>query len=286
MKILVTGAAGFAGTNIAASLCERGYEVIGIMRRKPDKQYPFRELVHDLSQPFELGEPIDAIVHTAGAHPGSTVAQLKKDNIDTMQTLIGVACKYAIPKVIYLSAVSVYGEIHSTVIDENSDIMNPDAYGATKYLAEQLLLEQAGICGVCLRLPGIFGFGATKSWLVNTTRQICAGNNVTIYAPNFLSNNFVYIKDLARFIDILLSKKETVHSIYLLGSQQKIAISDLVFEIKKQAKSQSGIHIGKALKVPFSLDVRRAAGSGFRSTPPLKMIADYFERRNTLVAED
>lgn len=286
MKILVTGAAGFAGAHIAASLCESGYEVIGIMRRKPDKQYPFRVLVHDLSQPFELVEPVDAIVHTAGAHPGSAVSQLKKDNIDTMQNLIGIACKHAIPKVVYLSTVSVYGEIHSAAIDENSDITNPDVYGATKYLAEQLLLEQAGICGVCLRLPGIFGFGATKSWLVNTTRQICAGNDVTIYAPNFLSNNFVYIKDLARFIDILLSKKETVHSIYLLGAQQKIAISDLVFEIKRQAKSKSEIHIGKALKAPFSLDVRRAVSSGFCSMPPLTMIADYFERRNTLVMEE
>ena len=276
MKILVTGAAGFAGSYIAASLYGNGHEVIGLMRKSPHGACPFRVLVHDLSQPFEIAESIDAIVHTAGAHPGSTVAQLKRDNIDTMQNIVAFARRHMIPKVIYLSTISIYGTVQSDFINEDTDIINPNVYDVTKYLAERLLLEQTGIHGICLRLPGIFGYGATKSWLVNITKQICADRGVTIYAPDFLSNNFVYVKDLANFVGLLLSKENT-ESIYLLGAQQRITVLDLVYGIKQQARSSAEIHIGDAPKVPFFLDVRRAVDSGFCSTTPLEMVADYFK---------
>lgn len=281
MKILVTGVAGFAGGYIAKFLYAKGHDVIGVVRRYADMKYPFQVVVHDLSSPLNIIEPIDVIVHAAGVHPGNTVSCLKHNNVDTMQTIIDFAKRHETSKVIYLSTVSVYGTIRSDSVNEDTDIINPDLYGMTKYLAEQLLLEQYEINGICLRLPGIFGYGATRSWLVNTTQKICEGKDVTIYAPDFLSNNFVYVKDLAKFICTLLSEKIS-ESIYLLGAQQRISISDLVFGIKNEAKSNSMIHIGVVEKRPFFLDVRKAVDKGFCSVPPLEMVAEYFKQMKQL----
>ncbi len=280
-RILVTGATGFAGSYIACFLKASGYDVYGLTRQKnsADKSF-FPMICQDLAVPLSVDMDFDAIVHTAAAHPGCPITQLKRDNIDTMQNIIDFSREHSVSKIIFLSSVSVYGTIKTDVINEETDIINPDAYGLSKRIAELLLLEQSQIEGVCLRLPGLFGVNAKHSWLVETVYKICTGQDITIYSPDFLTNNFVYIKDLAKYVHILLSNNNAPR-VCLLGAKQKISILDLVLAVKERAQSPSKIHIGKTIKSPFSLDIQKAISYGYHSVSPLEMISDYFACMNS-----
>lgn len=280
-RILVTGVKGFAGNYIASFLTKEGHKVYGLARHATtEDDMPFPILCHDLAFPLSLDMDCDVIVHTAGAHPGCSVVQLKRDNIDAMQNIIDFAHKHNVSRIIFLSSVSVYGTIFVNAVNEDTSITDPDAYGLSKRLAELLLLDQSQIEGICLRLPGLFGINANHSWLVDTTQRICKGKDVTIYSPEFLSNNFVYIKDLAKFIQVLL-EKQVVPPVCLLGAEEKISIFNLVQSIKEKANSPAKIHFGKSLKPSFSLDVQKALSCGYKPMAPLEMISDFFADRNS-----
>ena len=239
------------------------------MRKKP-KHCPFSVIVHDLSMPIHNGEFFDAIVHTAGSHPGNTAIRLKQDNIDAMEHLVEYAEKMEIPRMIYLSSTSVYGDVRTDVIDEGTDIRNPDVYGLSKYFAEKILLESS-LHWICLRLPGIFGEGSYRGWLSSVLKLASENKDITIYSPDFSTNCFVFIDDLVRFIDVLM-KKRIDKGIFVLGTSEKIMIKNCVEIIRNAVHSKSFVHVDKRKVFPFSLNIEKAIEHGFTSTRPQEFI--------------
>lgn len=166
MKILVTGAGGFAGRNIVQYFASQGeHRVVGTYRRhRPDTITNAEMLQLELSDEIDIDGNFDAIIHTACARPGKghTFRTFKRDNIDSMEQLIAFAQKKGIKTFINLSTKSVYGEGFRSEdeLHEDADKKNQDAYGLTKYAAECLLKDETDMNGISLRLPGISGPGA------------------------------------------------------------------------------------------------------------------------------
>lgn len=112
LNVLVTGAAGFAGSNIIKFLLDKGHGVTGVYRRRiPDAIQGCRYVQQDLSESIHLSGRFDAIVHTACAHPsaGNTFQLLKRENIDSMERLLEYARRHHIRTLINLSTKSIYG---------------------------------------------------------------------------------------------------------------------------------------------------------------------------------
>lgn len=275
MRVLVTGAAGFAGYHIANSLAANGHSVTGMARTPKPSLASFTLIGHDLSEPILLDADFDVIVHAAGSHPGGSALQLKRDNIDAMENIVDFAERRRIPKIIFLSSISVYGQIRDDVVNEETCIINPDIYGLSKYVAEKILRDSRHVKGVCLRLPGIVGSGAKYAWLNSVVEQMRRNVRVRIHSSKFLTNNFIHIDDLAKFVDILV-KKETSHEIFVLGMHKKIAIKDCVEFIKACSGSKSEIEIYNTATKNFSLDIMRAHENGFSSMSPEEAIRKLF----------
>ena len=274
-EILITGVAGFAGRRIAEYLQSAGFNVCGVVRNRKGADYPFPTIEQDLSEPIECQQKFDAIVHAAGKHPGSTMDELKRNNIDAMSNLIEFARTHGVRKIIYLSTTNVNGEIRAEEIDERTDVLNPDPYGLSKYVAELLLKECKELEGVSLRLPGIVGAGAQRSWLPSVFDKFKRNETVTIYSPEFEINNFVHVEDIAKFIEILL-KRSDKYLTFVLGTSERMSVRDCVETLKSTLDTKSVIEIGEPKKAPFALNVEHALAYGFSPRRPRDLIFDSF----------
>ena len=272
-RILVTGAGGFAGRHIAEYLHAKGYDIVGtVYRHVPNVSFP--TISCDLSQPIELNQEFDVIVHAAGSLPYRTpdFMEYKRNNIDTTQNLLNFALRKNISRVVFLSTIGIYGEFCDTIIDENSDRINPDAYGLTKYIAECMLRSVPEIKSISLRMPGIIGPGCKGVWLSNVIEKFQRNEEVTIYSPEFTTRNFVWVEDLARFVDRLILMDYWKYDVLLLSSDETISIRKIVNAAREMYASSSEIIVRKTDKQPFCLSNARAKEMEYEGISPIKMI--------------
>jgi len=99
--------------------------------------------------------------------------------------------------IVFLSGVFVYGEIRDVMITERPQICNPDTYGLTKLVGQDIVQQQGTITVYILRLPGVLVDGASSPWLV---RQI----QKAIQNADAPFNNAVWVGGSCRFVYELL----------------------------------------------------------------------------------
>lgn len=284
MRILVTGAGGFAGKNIIKYFMARGHSVVGIYRNhKPTalEAMGCHLVFQDLSEKINVPGTFDAIIHTAACTlPVSECNYMSfiKGNVDAVVNLIEFAKKREIKNFIYFSSRSIYGEIRENEIFENSDIINPDAYGNTKYIGECLLRDAGDAINViCLRVPGITGPGAHNTWLVKIVSECLANHKITI--SDFYTQNFVWIFDIAAFIEKLAIqgiygekfKYDTVNLACETGANNR----DIINVIKQRTASTSEIVIRRPQNGLFILNADKAYEMGYKSLTVLEIVDRY-----------
>lgn len=281
MKLLVTGAGGFAGKNFIEYLLAQGHEVTGIVRAIDNKNggVPGCKLIaRDLSREIDIDGDFDAIIHTACARSGDYLKH-KHDNTDSMEQLISFARRAGISTIINMSTRSIYGEVRVPEVFETTDIINPDDYGLTKYGAEVLLREAYDINGISLRVPGISGPGAHGTWLVNTVREFMNNEPVTI--SDFETKNFVWVTDIVKFAEKLISK--SIKGERFLYDEVNLACREgennirLADEIKRRTGSSSVVTVVPPGPGLFLLNSDRAYSMGYESHTPMEITDMYLD---------
>ena len=179
MKILVTGANGFIGTQLSETLANSGHEVRNTARSVAPNSPATRETVTcDLESADSLDHlttGCDAIVHLAGrAHvmsddPATSESLYVSANIDVTRKLAQSASRTGVKRMILMSSVKVNGE--STTIDTpftSQDAPNPqDPYGRSKTQAEQALWDVTStseLKGIVIRPPLVYGPGVRANF--------------------------------------------------------------------------------------------------------------------------
>lgn len=164
MRILLTGGAGFIGSNTAVELLNGGYEIVvadnfcnsdpavpARVARITRKLVPVSQTdvtdKADLRRLFQAYE-IDAVVHFAALKAvGESVArplEYYRNNLDGLLTLLEVMEEFHVKTLIYSSSATVYGSEHPMPVSEDmptGTCTNP--YGWTKLMSEQILRDAA-----------------------------------------------------------------------------------------------------------------------------------------------
>lgn len=182
MRVAVTGGSGLAGSAVVSQLHEAGYEVVSIDRAQPPQPVAEYRLVDccDLGQVFGACSGVDAIVHLA-AIPRPvhhTPDQVFHSNIMATFNVFEAAAVLGIPRVVYVSSMSVLGLPFSYTpirlvylpIDEAHPQAPQDAYALSKALGEDIALAFArrmagALSVVSLRFPWIHRPESFKSVL-------------------------------------------------------------------------------------------------------------------------
>ena len=159
--VLITGAAGFLGSEVCNFLSNNGYSVITLGRKNAD-------IICDLGDSVpKLPSSINFVIHAAGkAHlvPKTELeaADFFKVNVKGTQNLIeGLReSKSNIQSFVFISSVAVYGVSQGSEIDENHPLLAEDPYGKSKIEAETIIRNfctSNNIQYTLLRLPLIAG---------------------------------------------------------------------------------------------------------------------------------
>ena len=175
MRIAVTGASGFVGRCLATRLVADGHDVRGIVRRTagmPDR--PWETLELDLvggPSDWRAGlEGVDTVIHLAarthavGERRGGDLADYRAVNVAGTRRVIEAAAQSGVRRLVFVSSIKVNGERTSARPFLSVDPPSPeDAYGISKWEAEQVVAEVAGTTGlesVVVRPPLVYGPGA------------------------------------------------------------------------------------------------------------------------------
>jgi UDP-glucose 4-epimerase len=178
-RVLVTGATGFVGQLLCEQLTRAGFSVRAALRA--DRAVPAciaeKTVSGDISGATNWGvalEDVDLVVHAAAhthvlRHSPADVGRFMETNADGTQTLAAESARRGIRRFIYLSTVKVNGEGGAQRAYSAGDEPQPrDAYGASKWLAEQRLWAVAAnspMQAVVVRAPLVYGPGVRANFL-------------------------------------------------------------------------------------------------------------------------
>ena len=189
-NILVTGVAGFIGSEIAKELLLLSHEVYGVddLSNGYKKNIPqgVNFIETDLSKPSSLKKipkDIDVVFHLSGQSSGEVsfedpIKDLKKNTHSTLN-LISFIKENSIQKIVYASSMSVYGNVEDSPIKENHPLAPLSCYGVGKLSSEnylRIMLPKTNV--VVMRMFNVYGPGQD---LKNLKLFCAAGLNLVEY---------------------------------------------------------------------------------------------------------
>lgn len=217
---LVTGVAGFIGSNLAEAILDLGYEVRGLDNFSTGKQenvdlfignpkLSFVEGdIRDLETCLAVCDGVDYVLHQAawGSVPRSIGMPLQYEAINIKGTLnmMEAARQQGVKKFVYASSSSVYGDDPSLPKKEGREGNPLSPYALTKVVNEEygrLYTKLYGLDTYGLRYFNVFGRrqdpnGAYAAVIPKFIRQLLKGERPTIYGNGKQSRDFTYIENV------------------------------------------------------------------------------------------
>jgi UDP-glucose 4-epimerase len=218
VQVLVTGGAGFIGSNVVDALIENGFEVIVVdnlssgRRENVNPGADFRHLdicSPDLTAVFTLKKIDYVIHHAAQIDVRKSVDDPRYDariNIDGLLNLLENCRRHAIKGFIFASSGgAIYGEPATLPVDENTPKSPLSPYAVSKLTAENYLYYYYRIQGlpyIALRYGNVYGPRQSASGEAGViaifTGKMLAGETATIFGDGEQMRDYVYVGDVAR----------------------------------------------------------------------------------------
>lgn len=263
-KYLITGGAGFIGSQLMKRLVDIGETCIGLdnfNNHLYDPQLKMDRVEHfgidvrnvDLRNERELQHLIvdykpTTIIHL-GAHAGvrdsyGKEKQYHSNNIDGTQNLIDV-CKMYVPdvRIIYASTSCVFSGSPLPWTEGNENGKQLNAYGWTKWVNE-CQMQSSGLNTTGLRFFTVYGpWGRPDMALFDFTKNILAGNEIKVYNYGKMKRDFTYIEDILDGIQCVIDSDDDITrgEIYNIGRGKQVDLMDFVREIEKNCGVEAKI---------------------------------------------
>ena len=265
MKYIVTGGAGFIGSNIVKKLVARGDNVVVIdnlntgkeenLSSVKDKIIFLKDDILNVDLLEQHTNEIDGIFHQAALasvqDSFSKPEEYNNVNVNGTENILKLAKKNDF-KVVYASSSSVYGNQEKIPISE-SDSKNPiNPYAETKLKKEKLAekYSQIGVKVIGLRYFNVFGKGQSKEYagvLKLFLERIRDQLPPKINGDGTQFRDFVYVEDVAD-ANIMSMDSEVNHEFFNVGTNTSITILELAKTIIESAGLNMEPIFGPALK--------------------------------------
>jgi UDP-N-acetylglucosamine 4-epimerase len=257
-RILVTGGAGFIGSNLCEFLVQNnevrcldnlltGYRE-NIEQLLDNPQFEFIEGdVRDYEVCLKAAQGVDVIFHQAalGSVPRSIKTPLNTNahNITGFLNMLEAANKSGVKRFVYATSSSVYGD-HSDLPKREGVIGKPlSPYAVTKYVNEmyaELYSRLYGIETIGLRYFNVFGRrqdpdGAYAAVIPRFIKNLKDEKTVTINGDGNQTRDFTYIDNVihANVLAATVQNKDALNNIYNIAYGQSISLNELVEKIKE-----------------------------------------------------
>lgn len=268
VKILVTGAAGFIGSNLVDKLISEKWNVLGVdnfdnhydhnLKRqnlkeaKKDRNFRFYELdileFDRLKKVFKEEKP-SKVIHLA-ARPGvrSSIKNPQfcaKNNIEGTVNLLKLSVDFGVDQFIFASSSSVYGQSKRLPFYENdsiNSIISP--YGASKRSAEffvEAFYRSYGLRSIIFRFFTVYGRRGRPDMAPSLfSKAILMGKKIRRYGEGESFRDYTYIDDILDAI-LLGVKCDLDFEIINLGNNQPIRLNDFIRTLEKLSGKKAEI---------------------------------------------
>ena len=242
MKFVVTGGAGFIGSNIVKQLLKQNHTPIvidnlcrGKIERISSPDIEFHKVdIRNVDQLKKILKNSDGIFHQAAltdVQESFTKQEEYNDvNVKGTENIFKIAKEFNL-KVVYASSSSVYGNPEKIPIIENSkrDPINP--YGKTKldneFIAEKYSKDNVSIIG--LRYFNVYGKGQTGSYAGVITKfinKLKENKNPIIFGSGIQVRDFIFVEDVA-LANISAMKSDVNNGFFNIGTGITTSIKQL-----------------------------------------------------------
>lgn len=296
MKSIVTGGAGFIGSNLVKRLVSEGHDVVVLdnLRRgnKLDKDTmgSVDLIVGDVRDEDVVQKSVrgcDLIFHFAAILGVDIVADNPVETMDTevigLKNVMNAAIRHGIEKTIYASTSGVYGKAAiERAVDEEFHVSPSSSYSISKRYCEiylKSLYQEKNIQSISLRFFNVYGTNQDNRMVIpRFFGQAINNESITVYGNGDQTRDFTYIDDVVEAI-IQVANVAKGCEIINISNSREFAIKDLAKEIVKICESKSEIIFTNPGSNRYDFEVERRYGSsqklfaitGFKPNTPLQI---------------
>jgi nucleoside-diphosphate-sugar epimerase len=231
MKVLVTGATGFLGSNVAKTVRRSGHQVSALVRN--EKSDIVKDLIQhevvivkgDLQNPDSYMyaiEKADVIIHTVldFANPVGTDRMF-------LETLSKVAKSDSKKRtLIYTTGCSIYGKVPELIMDENTE-GNPQSPLSFRMMLEKEVMQLEGYRKIIFR-PGFFYGKNASSGMSSEWFEAGKSGNAIYYGDTEKGWSWVHIDDLSdAYVKVIEAGAKVADEIFCIADEQRLKCLDV-----------------------------------------------------------
>ena len=272
--ILITGCAGFIGSNLISAFIRNHHLVVGIdvlnsggddfiknyrisyldnlQSREKEKVFIFRQLnildqskLKDLFEEYKFKKVIHLAAKTGVRDSSIKTSEYVKNNIIGFHNVINLCKIYNTEHLIYASSSSVYNNDRSTVEDEITNFPN-SIYAATKKSNELIAYSYSHnfkLKTTGLRFFSVYGpFGRPDMSYFKFTNSILLDDPISLSNNGANIRDFTFIDDVVNAIwQVFCQEKKEIFSLYNVGGEKPKSIMQIIHIIEKITNRKSRI---------------------------------------------
>ncbi|MCB2312024.1 NAD-dependent epimerase/dehydratase family protein [Clostridium tagluense] len=246
MKVLITGGAGFIGSNVVDLLIKEGHSVVVVDNLSQGK----KENVHrgavfykcdildidKLSVIFSTEQP-KVVIHNAAQIDVQT--SLKEPALDSEINIKGTinilecCIKFGVKKIIYPSSAAVYGNPKYLPVDENHQVEPISFYGISKHTPEHYIKTYAELYNIkytIFRYANVYGIrqdpkgeGGVVSIFID---KLLNNKAPIIFGDGNQTRDFVYVKNIAKANLLALNSGD--NQILNISTEKPVTVNELL----------------------------------------------------------
>lgn len=250
MRILITGIAGFIGSNLAEYLLAQGYEVIGIdnlsygIRKQIPEKVQFHKLDIRTRKIYPIFKKIDYVFHLAAKN---CISDCQADPVETADinvtgtvNVFEAARRANVKKVIYAESSAIYEA--SKVIPTPESEIKPESFYATSKTASMYFADAykrfSDVQFTALRYFCVYGPRqdyrrtippAMSDFIIKLLKR----QSPIIYGTGKKRRDFIYVDDVNNFNLQCITDRRTDGKTFNLGSGKNYAVNDIYQIIRK-----------------------------------------------------
>ena len=244
MKYVVTGGAGFIGSNIVKLLIKNGHNVsvidnlhTGNLSRLKDieNKISFNKIdIRDFDKLNQNIHDIDGIFHQAALTVVPESFEKPDEyydvNVNGTKNIFKIAKKLGV-KVVFASSSSIYGNVNKIPIKENFKKNPINPYGKTKVEKEKLAQDfwRDGVNIIGLRYFNVYGKGQTGSYagvITQFMKKIDSSLPPIIHGKGDQIRDFVSVEDVAK-ANLKSMEADTTQDFLNIGTGKSVSILEL-----------------------------------------------------------
>lgn len=255
-KILVTGGAGFIGSNFSNAMAERGHEVVafdnlslGVESNLSDKVKFIKGDVNKKGDLESSGKDFDYIVHLAASSSAPMFSEdmywAYQNNICGHVRVMQFAKDIGVKKFLFASTSSIYGN-NPVPLTEDQEVVPPNHYSVTKFAQEgasRVFSKAENMEIIAFRFMSVYGINEDhKKTFANLASQftwdILKGVSPELYGDGKQKRDFTNVKDVVQGIELAMNTdKKYGFNIFNIGTNKAYDLIDLVKIINKVART-------------------------------------------------